>query len=173
MGLTDFVLKVLDDIHSELQLSLDGMELEQLMWRPSPQSNSMTWLAWHIARLQDARAATLSGGDQLWVKDGWHDRFGLPADPSNHGRGHSDEEVDAVRPDSAKTLTGYAEAAHIYLRREVASVTDAESATALAGSSGDETVGALIFRSVHGGLAHVGQLMYVRGLVEKRRWFLR
>ena len=173
MGLNEFVLNVLDDIQTELQLSLDGMELEQLMWRPSPEANSMGWLAWHMARLQDARAAALSGDGQLWISDGWHAKFGLPPDPANHGRGHTDEQVNAVRPDSAGALSEYAAAAHAYLRRHVAALADLESTTALAGDSGDATVAALIFRAVHGGLAHVGQLMYVRGLVEKRHWFPR
>lgn len=173
MGLTGFVLKVLDNVNAELQLSLDGVELEQLMWRPSPHSNSMAWLAWHIARLQDARASSLSGEDQLWVTDGWHARFGLPPDPANHGRGHSDEEVDAVRPESVNVVSEYADAAHGYLRRQVARLNDAEAPTAISGSSGDATVSDLIFRVVHGGLAHLGQLMYVRGLTEKRHWFPR
>ena len=72
-----FVLKVLDDIDAEVQMTLDGLSLEQLMWQPAPQSNSIGWLAWHIARLQDARAADLSEHSQLWTRDSWHERFGL------------------------------------------------------------------------------------------------
>ena len=173
MALTDFVLKVLDDINAELQLSLAGVELEQLMWRPSPHSNSMAWLVWHIARLQDARASSLSGEEQLWVADGWHARFGLPPNPANHGRGHTDEEVDAVRPESVQAVSEYAKAAHESMRRQVELLGDVEATTAISGSSGDATIGDLIFRVVHGGLAHVGQLMYVRGLAEKRHWFPR
>jgi hypothetical protein len=173
MGLNEFVIRVLDDVHSELQLTLDGMDLEQLNWRPTPQSNSMAWIAWHIARLQDARAAALSGDEQLWVKDGWHARFGLPADPDNHGRGHSDDDVDSVRPESAECLSEYASAAHTYLRSNIEKLPDTEASTPVTGSSGDSSVSALVFRAVHGGLAHVGQMMYIRGLVEKRHWFPR
>ncbi len=171
--LRDFVLHVLDDINAELQMSLDGMELEQLLWRPTGQSNPMAWLAWHIARLQDARAADLSGGEQLWVTDRWHQKFGLPADPSDHGRGHTDEQVDAVRPESAAALSGYARSAHEFLSGQISMLEDLGSSKALSGNSGDATVSDLVFRAVHGGLAHLGQLMFVRGLVEKRHWFPR
>ena len=173
MGLTEFVIRVLDDVHSELQQTLDGMDLEQLMWRPAPQSNSMAWIAWHIARLQDARAETLSGDEQLWISGGWHARFGLHPGPGNSGRGHSDDDVNAVRPESAECLGEYTSAAHAYLRRYIAELPDVEATTLVTGSSGDSSVSALVFRAVHGGLAHVGQLMYVRGLVEKRHWFPR
>ena len=168
-----FVLKVLDDIDVEVQMTLDGLSLEQLMWQPAPQSNSIGWLAWHIARLQDARAADLSGHSQLWTRDSWHERFGLDADPVNNGRGHSDAEVAAVRPESADALRDYAHSAHMFLRGEIEKQDDLDSDRVLNGDSGDATVRDLVFRAVHGGLAHSGQLMYVRGLVEKRRWFPR
>ena len=173
MALREFVLQVLDDVQSELQMSLSGMSLEQLLWRPGPASNPMAWLAWHIARLQDARAAALSGQTQLWTEDGWHSRFGMAADAADHGRGHTDRQVDAVRPESVDALVEYAAAAHGYLRREVARLPDPASDAPLSGDSGDATVKELVFRAVHGGLAHVGQLMYVRGLAEKRHWFPR
>ena len=38
---------------------------------------------------------------------------------------------------------------------------------------GQTPLGALLNRIVHGGLTHVGQLMYVRGLIERRHWFSR
>lgn len=172
-GLNGFVLHILDQIDTELQMSLKGMELEQVLWRPNPQSNSIAWLAWHIARLQDARAASLADSDQLWISDGWHKRFGLPADSANHGRGHTDEQVDAVRPESVDALSQYAAAAHGFLREQVVALNNVDSADELNGSSGDASVRDLVFRAVHGGLAHLGQLMYVRGLVEKRHWFPR
>ena len=79
----------------------------------------MAWIAWHIARLQDARAASLAGTDQIWITDGWHGRFGLADDPANHGRGHSDEDVDAVRPVSVQALQDYATATSDFLREQL------------------------------------------------------
>jgi hypothetical protein len=173
MALNEFVIKLLDSVHEEIQMSLRGMSLEQLMERPAPQSNSMGWLAWHIARLQDARAAALTGTEQLWVTDGWHARFSLPADPTDNGRGHKDAEVEAVKPDSAASVSGYAQAAHEFLRTALVKLDDAASTRPLNGHSGDATVADAVYRATHGGLAHVGQLMYVRGLIEQRRWFPR
>lgn len=166
---------MLRNVQAELQMSLEDMELDRLMQRPVRQANSMAWLAWHIARLQDARAAALANSDQLWVSEGWHSRFGLPADPANHGRGHTDAEVDAVQPESEAALEEYARAAHRFLVNELEKLSEDEFASdaSLNGDSGDATIGELVFRSVHGGLAHVGQLMYVRGLIENRRWFPR
>jgi len=161
-----FVLRSLDDVQLELQQTLEGLTLEQIMWRPDPDSNSIAWIAWHIARLQDARGAELSGEEQLWVSKGWHERFGLSPDPQNHGRGHSREQVESVKPDSTESLAAYCRDSHEFVHREVSKINDK---TIVA----DDTTWNLVFRTVHGGFAHVGQAMYVRGLIEKRRWFSR
>ncbi len=171
--LNSFVMQVLNEVNTELQMSLDGMTLERILWRPSAQSNNMAWIAWHIARLQDARAAALAGSEQLWVSNRWHKQFGLAPDQSNTGRGHTDEEVDAVGPTSVEVVREYAVAASEFLVAELGKLSDLSSTATLGGHSGDGSVRDLVFRAVHGGLAHVGQLMYVRGLVEKRHWFPR
>lgn len=161
-----FVLKSLDDVQLELQETLDGLTLEQVMWSPNPESNSIGWIAWHIARLQDARGAELSNEEQLWVSKRWHSRFGLPPDPQNHGRGHSSEQVDAVQPESTEKLAMYCQESHAYFRQEISKLNDNSIVE-------DDAIWNLLFRAVHGGFAHVGQAMYVRGLIEKRRWFSR
>ncbi|MEX2377607.1 MAG: DinB family protein [Dehalococcoidia bacterium] len=174
MNLPEFVVKVVDDVHSEVRLSLDGVALEQLMWRPVPQSNSMGWLAWHIARMQDSRAASISGEEQLWVSDGWHELFSMPPDSQDNGRGHTDEQVDSVRPQSAEVVRDYSSASHDSLRRQLMAISSRDEAVhAVAGRTGGESLEEILFRTAHGGLAHVGQLMYVRGLIEKRHWFPR
>lgn len=44
-------------VAEELPASLDGLTAEQLLWRPGPDANSIGWLAWHIARCEDAQMA--------------------------------------------------------------------------------------------------------------------
>jgi hypothetical protein len=53
---------------------------------------------WHLTRTQDHHVAELLGRRQVWVSGDWPGRFGLDADPSNSGYGHSTEQVAAVRP---------------------------------------------------------------------------
>lgn len=98
MHVPEFVEQVLRRIDKELMLSLEGRSLQELAYRQVPESNSMAWLAWHIARMQDVRASLLTGREQLWISDGWHAAFGLPPDPDDTGRGHTDEQVAAIRP---------------------------------------------------------------------------
>ena len=59
MTLIEFIGQMLDQVDEETQVSLDGMTLEQILWRPTEEANSMAWLAWHIARTQDLRSSHL------------------------------------------------------------------------------------------------------------------
>ena len=150
------------------------MTLEQILWRPTEESNPMAWLAWHIARTQDLRSSHLLGRDQIWSADGWPARFGLPADPANTGRGHNDADVSALQPESVEAVATYFALASGRLREYVGSLGPGAENDVVDNPEGGQTpLGTVLNRMVHGGLTHVGQLMYVRGLIERRHWFSR
>lgn len=96
----------------DLARSLQGVGDEALEWRASETGNTAAWLAWHIARGQDRNLSELSGVRQLWVADGWADRFGRPADPADTGFGHSAEQAAAFRSPGAALLLAYQDATH-------------------------------------------------------------
>ena len=66
-----------------------GLSEDQLAQVPSPGANSIAWLVWHLARIQDDHIADLAGREQVWTGDGWQDRFGLPFDARDTGYGHT------------------------------------------------------------------------------------
>ena len=53
-----------------LERVLKGLAQDDLNWQPSPDCNSIGWLAWHLTRQQDAQITALMGEEQLWIKDG-------------------------------------------------------------------------------------------------------
>lgn len=174
MNLPEFAANVLEKVNVELQLSLAGLTLDQLLQRPDPQSNNMAWLAWHIARTQDQRSAEASGREQLWTADGWHEKFGMGSDPDETGRGHDDAQVDSVRPAAVEVIATYCSLSHQRAVTWVSGLTTDEIESSVSSpddGGGMAPVHGVLSRMVHGGLAHVGQLMYVRGLIERRHWF--
>ncbi len=174
MALIEFIGQMLDQVDEETQVSLDGMTLEQILWRPTDEANSMAWLAWHIARTQDLRSSHLLELEQIWSKDDWHERFSIPADPANTGRGHSDADVAALQPESVEAVATYCALSSRRLREYVSSLAPGAEKDLIDNPEGGQTpLGPLLHRMVHGGLTHVGQLMYVRGLIEHRHWFSR
>lgn len=79
-----------------LESALDGLSQADLDHQPKADCNSIGWIVWHLARVQDAQIADLMGEEQVWVKGKWHPRFSRSADPEDTGFGHSSEEVAAL-----------------------------------------------------------------------------
>ena len=99
------VASLLVDLYSRIpplaRDAVEGVDLAKLTQAPAPGTNPIAWLVWHMARVQDHHIAELIDEDQIWVHDDWARRFGLDADPSNIGYGHSADDVAAVRPTRA------------------------------------------------------------------------
>jgi Protein of unknown function (DUF664) len=99
----------------------DGLTEELATYRPTPQANSIAWLIWHSARVQDVQVcdiATLADGrsdkprsEDVWIRDGWVDRFGLDLPRDDTGYGHGPDDVAKVRA-AAALLAGYYHAVH-------------------------------------------------------------
>jgi hypothetical protein len=87
-----------------------GLDRDQLCRAPEPGANTIGWLVWHLARVQDHHVSELLETEQVWVGGDWARRCGLEPDPSNTGYGHSAAEVRAVQPEGSDVLLGYLDA---------------------------------------------------------------
>src|SRR5699024_7927094 len=75
----------------------DGLTEEVSSYRPTATANSIAWLIWHSARVQDLQVADIAGVEQVWFRHGWVDRFGLDLPRGDMGYGHTAEAVAKVR----------------------------------------------------------------------------
>ena len=75
---------------------LDGLTAEQLTYRIDADANPVSWLVWHLTRVQDDHVAAAFGVTQVWSAQGWARRLGLPAGMMDHGYGHSGDQVASV-----------------------------------------------------------------------------
>ncbi len=172
MHVRDVLLDAFARIDEEVRQTLEGLDAEQLAFRPREQANSIAWLAWHLTRVQDDHVSDLAGLAQVWVADGWHARFGKPAEAGDTGFGYTAEQVAAIRPAGPGVLLEYFGVVHArtveYVRRLEANDLDREL---------DEpqwqtpvTVGVRLVSVISDCLQHVGQMAYIRGLIEDRHW---
>jgi hypothetical protein len=71
----------------------NAVPAEQLTTKPGANSNSIAWLIWHIARVEDVAINTvIRDVPQVLTRGRWADR--LRIDLTQMGTGSSDEEVD-------------------------------------------------------------------------------
>jgi hypothetical protein len=144
---------------------LDGLSDDQLAHRPSPQSNSIAWLVWHLSRVQDDHVADVSGREQVYTADGYADRFGLPLDDVDTGYGHSPDEVGQVRA-SAELLLSYLQAVHAQTVGWLRGVAE-EDLDRVVDRRWDPpvTLGVRLVSVADDCAQHLGQAAYVKGLL--------
>ncbi|MET9604606.1 DinB family protein [Streptomyces sp. NPDC006512] len=137
---------------------------------PHPGANSPAWLLWHVARGEDRNLSEIAGLPQLYVSQGWAERFGRPADPGDTGYGHTPAQAAAFTgagAPAAALLLAYLEAVHGQrVAPYLASAPDADlTRTAPSPTLGTaEPVGVRLAGQVADSLAHTGQLGLLLGL---------
>jgi hypothetical protein len=167
----DLVIDGLERVEQDLQRTLTGLTAEQLAFRPTDHANSIAWLAWHLTRVQDDHVSEIAGQPQAWVADGWHQRFGRPADPSDTGFGDSPAEVGSIAPEDPSVLIEYHAAVHAkclaYLER-----VSCDEMDRIVDTNWDPPVsaGVRLVSVVNDCTQHVGQMAYIRGLIEGPKW---
>jgi hypothetical protein len=137
---------------------------EQATYQPTPDANSIAWLIWHSARVQDLQLAPIAGVEQIWTTGGWVDRFGLDLPRDDSGYGHGPDEVAKVHA-PADLLAGYYHAVHALTLEFVAGVT-AEDLERVVDRRWDPpvTASARIVSIIDDCAQHLGQAAYLRGI---------
>jgi len=162
--LTDAFGRVQETVHE----AVEGLSAGQLTARLDEDANSIAWLCWHLARVQDDHLADAFGVEQVW--SGWADRWGLPFGPGATGYGHGSRQVAQVRVPSGDLLTGYHDAVHAQTIALVAGVTDTDLSRIV-----DErwnppvTLGVRLVSVISDCLQHAGQAAFIRGILLRER----
>ena len=127
---------------------------------------SIAWLVWHSGRQMDAQLARLSGGTQVWQRDGWADRFALDRPIKDMGFGDGPADVAKVRVDDASLLRGYLEAVVAALVAYVQGLSETDLDDVIGHLPGPISRGVRIVSMIDDAVAHVSQAAYLRGLLE-------
>ncbi|MET7273771.1 DinB family protein [Streptomyces flaveolus] len=163
----DILIEGYGRIQEEVHAAVEGLDPDGLNARPAADANSVAWLVWHLARVQDDHVADAFGLDQVWLAQDWEKRFGLELPRRDTGYGHSPAKVAKVRVDSADLLTGYYDAVHEQTLGALRSLA-AKDLERVVDDNWDPpvTLGVRLVSVLSDDLQHVGQAAYVRGLVQ-------
>lgn len=149
---------------------VEGLTVDELLWRPDPEANHVAWLVWHLARQQDDQVAGLAGGTSAWLEEGWVDRFGLPYDRDAHGWSMSSADVGRFTVADPALFADYQGAVHERTTSLLGSL-DAEGYSRVVDRHWDPpvTVGVRLVSVLDDAAKHLGQAEYLRGLIERSR----
>lgn len=169
----DILLDAFTRVHDSLHRTLGDITTDELVKEPHP---SIGWLAWRISRVMDSNVARLSGGEQLWIGDGWAARFGMAPGPEDYGRSarHTRAQVKSFRA-SAQALLDYHDAAYEQMTRYLNSM----SADALARELDEPqydprpTVAVRLVSVLENAMTNEGQISYLKAYHRLGGWFPR
>jgi uncharacterized damage-inducible protein DinB len=150
---------------------VSGLTPDELAYQLDASANPVSWLVWHLTRVQDDHVADAFGVSQVWSDGGWAARFGLPPQTMEHGYGHTPGQVAAVglATASAGLLTEYHEATYAQTVSLVSGVTDADLDRIVDTRwTPPVTLGVRLVSVLDDDMQHAGQAAYVRGLVRRR-----
>ncbi|RSS78331.1 DinB family protein [Streptomyces sp. WAC06614] len=147
---------------------VEGLSADELHARTDPEANSIAWLVWHLARVQDDHVADAAGLEQVWHAQGWADRFGLPFPADATGYGHTARQVGQVRVESGELLLGYLDAVHAQTRAFLDGLPAADLDRVIDDRwDPPVTLGVRLVSVVADDLQHAGQAAFVRGALRR------
>ena len=167
MTSADLLVDGFGRIRETVAAILSGLPCDRLAYQLDASANPVSWLVWHLTRVQDDHVANAFGVSQVWSDGGWAARFGLPSGMMDHGYGHTPEQVATVgaATASAELLTEYHEATYAQTVRLVSGVTDADLNKIVDTRwTPPVTLGVRLVSVLDDDMQHAGQAAYARGL---------
>lgn len=168
VDLNQFLVSIHEVATSRIKLTIDDLTDEQLYYQPSADANSIAWLVWHLSRWRDHVSALASGEPQVWVSEGWAQRYGLPNEST--GVGDTPEQVAAFRV-TREELYGYLDAASQATVTRLAKLTSQQFAQPIEDWPGEiHPAWEAVRRMCSDSMQHMGQINYIRGLLSGYGW---
>lgn len=164
MKANELLLDSFGRIRETVETTLEGLDGGALVRRPGGTGNSIAWLIWHLARVEDVQVADAAGLEQVWTSQDFVARFCLPLSRDDTGYGHSSKQVDAVTA-PRELLLQYYDAVHQQTVQFVKTIRDADL-DRIVDTRWDPpvTLGVRLVSTIADCLQHVGQAAYAKGL---------
>lgn len=173
MTYEQFILNIFIRLYRELEQVLQGLTVEELNYRPGPQSNSIGWLVWHSIRGQDRMNADLLGEEQLWIRDKWYAKFNRKPDPKESGVGHTAEQAAAFQAPDVQTYLDYYKPVFERTKQYITtrlSPSDLQREVISPSLGITSTVEARLMGTIYN-FQHIGQAGYVKGMLKGIGWY--
>jgi uncharacterized damage-inducible protein DinB len=175
MTVAGLLTDAFERIQESVADAVEGLDANQLAARLDSDANPVSWLLWHLARVQDDHIAAAFGEQEAWSASSWASRLGLPEQSKGIGYGHTSAQVAATSaaicgmPSPGKLLVEYHTAVHELTLSVISGLTDADLERVVdIRWTPPVTLGVRLVSVINDATQHVGQALYVRGILQRR-----
>ena len=164
MELKDYIRIELDGLERGFKRVLNGLNQDEVMWRPVCGCNSIGLILFHTARWEDSFVqAHLQGKTEVWENEKWYQKLNLAE--NEVGAHYTAEQVNAFPVPKLADMLSYYNAVRAqtldYLKKMTAGSFDKKITMPHFG----ELALAAIFSIIVGHSSqHIGEISYLRGL---------
>ena len=108
MEAKELLLMSLEHSQGYLTKALDGLTQKEIEWKPKNECNSIAFILWHTARVEDYFAnRVILHGKELYETDGWQEKLGTPVKAAQY----TSEELQAWPVPKLEILQDYVKSA--------------------------------------------------------------
>ena len=155
-----------NECFGKLNQALDGLTDDEMRWKPTLESNSIDWMVWHMARVEDNLVNyVLQNRASIWERDGWGERLGIAT--TSAGAGMTVHEIRAMGRINVPAVMEY----YRSVRQETSDyfenimqeddLSRVIEHTSFRGVTGAWVLGRLLCEEAE----HLGQIEYLRGIM--------
>jgi len=161
MNAKEMIIASLNQSQRYRDRALEGLSQADAEWRPTEECNSIAFILWHMAQVEDFYVNRVLRRQARLYDEGWAEKLGTPAGDS--GYGYTVEQLRAWRAPELETLRAYAEAVRESTLQFIEEL-PAEKVTELARPDRPpDTIGGILSRLATEIALHTGQMDYLRG----------
>ena len=163
MILNDFIETALDREQAYLLEAVGDLTPEELAWQPGADANPIGWMLWHTLRVEDMWIQFfVQRQPELWERDGWHEKFGLPT--RDNGFGHTPEQVANFPALDLAELLRYGEAVRASTLEYLRGLAPEDFDRVPREQRPNLSVGGVLMQLLGEFYQHQGQIAYLKGL---------
>ena len=165
MRIGEFIEKSLAESNGYVNEAIKGLSTDQLAFRPQRHSNSIAFLLWHLARVEDLWInRILLGGKEIYELGGWYKKFGTPAQDS--GFGYDVKTLDAWPIPKLELLRAYAAAVREKTKVYINALNTKKMDESKDFGWSRGTIGSALSHLITEVGEHTGQIGYIRGIMK-------
>ena len=161
MEAKELILKSLEQSQGYLTNALDGLTQEEVAWSPNAECNSIAFILWHTARVEDFFVnRVIQREKELYEAEGWQEKLNTPVKVYQY----TVEELKAWPVPKLEVLREYANSVREKTLAFLKSVTPEKLSEVPRPDRSPDSIGTSLGHISTEVALHVGQIAYLRGI---------